>query len=147
MYAVQQLADGDHADGGVFGDHFATEQSTFDCDQHARVDQDSHGSPVGGGPTLRRISSRSLRNSSSEGGNDAKISRIRSGGSSLSGRGGLITAIVAPLRVTSISSPALTRFRTSENERDTSVAVIFVTSKILSDKSDIYSSATTADLP
>lgn len=50
--------------------------------------------------------------------------------------GGPITATEAPLRVNSISSPAATRVNSSEKFRAASVAVMWATVRIVSDKSE-----------
>ena len=124
MDAVQQLADGDDADRTIL---WANEQLERRCrllplpvDQEVGVDQD--GQELSVGPTDFRIARRSSANSSSTGGAEASSSRNRAAESSRT-LGGASTATGAPARVTSISSPAATRFSTSEKRRATSVAL------------------------
>lgn len=137
VHAVQQLADGDDADRALLGT-----DETLECgaklvslplDQQVGVDQ--NGQELSGGAVDPRIARASSAKSSSTGGAVASSSRKRSGESSRA-FGGVITATGAPARVTSISSPAATRFRTSEKRRATSVALNRTTSRVISDKSD-----------
>ena len=131
--AVQQLADRDHADCTLL----LTDQSfehlgallALPLDQQARVDPDGQGFS-GAEPDSRRICRRSSAKSSTTGGAEAISSRNRAAGSRRV-RGGAMTATGAPLRITSISSPVATRFRTSEKLRATSVAVKRVTSRFI----------------
>jgi hypothetical protein len=122
---VEQLADGDDANRAIFVADKCLERSCapfpLPLDQETGVDQDGQGFS-GIRPASRRICLRSSANFSSTGGADASNSRNRAAGSSL-GLGGAISATGAPARVTSISSPAATRFNTSEKFRATSVAV------------------------
>src|SRR5439155_25576499 len=84
------------------------------------------GQGLSGGPTSARISRRSVANASSGVGPVASSSRKRS---ALIRRslGDVITATGAPARVISNSSPAATRFRSSEKRRAASVAESRVT--------------------
>ena len=77
-------------------------------------------------PAPVRIARRSTAKSSSIDGAAASNSRNRLASISRT-RGGEITATGAPARVTSISSPAATRLRTSEKRRATSVALSLAT--------------------
>lgn len=126
--AVQQFARGHHADSPLVVADERVESGgiarTFPVDQEVRVDQDGQGAPSGS-PTDRRRARMSSTKVSSTGGADARSSRNRSA-ESRRARGGAMTATWAPARVTSISSPAATRFSTSENFRATSVALIRV---------------------
>ncbi|HZQ64777.1 MAG TPA: hypothetical protein VFA66_06090 [Gaiellaceae bacterium] len=124
MHPVQQLADRDHADRS-----FLRADKCLECraglvalplDQEVGVDQD--GQELSGGAVDLRIARTSSTKSASTGGADASSSRNRSGDSNRA-FGGMITATGAPARVTSISSPPATRFRTSEKRRATSVAL------------------------
>jgi hypothetical protein len=124
--SVEQLADADDADRPFLVAREPLEDGAsgpFPVDQQIGVDQDGQAG-ASGGPTERRSSRTSSANASSTGGAEASSSRNRSAERTRS-FGGAITAIGAPARVTSISSPDETRFSTSENRRATSVAVIF----------------------
>src|ERR1700751_3570167 len=131
MNPVQQLTDCNHADRAVLLAKNPLDLRTADTvphvDQQVRVDQDGHDGS--GGATSSRSSRSSVAKRSSGGGAVAISSRKRSGDISRA-LGGAITATGAPARVTSISSPAATRLRTSENPRAASVAVIRVTSPV-----------------
>jgi hypothetical protein len=126
---VKQLADGDDADRpflvadeGVKGRGV---RSTLAIDEDVGIDQD--GQTSSGGPTDARTFLTSSAKSESIGGAACKRSRNRR---ELRKRvlGGESTATAAPLRVISISSPAATRFRTSEKLRAASVAEMRATS-------------------
>lgn len=122
MDSVQQLAHRDDADRALLlrGDPVESVRPPFSLDQDVRVDQD--GQELSTGPASARIARRSFTKSSSTGGADRMSSRKRSAESSRT-LGGPMTATVAPLRVISISSPAVARFRRSEKLRAASVAV------------------------
>jgi hypothetical protein len=124
VHTVQELADGDHADRALLRADESLEVCTklvpLPLNQEAGVDQD--GQELSGGAVDRRIARASSAKSSSTDGADASSSRKRSGESSLA-FGGVITATGAPARVTSISSPDMTRFNTSEKRLATSVAL------------------------
>jgi hypothetical protein len=140
MHPVQELTDGDHADRTILvaNQHLERRGAPFalPLDQEPCIDQDGQGLS-GIRPASRRRRRRSSANASSTGGAEARSSRNRAAGRSL-GLGGAINATGAPARVTSISSPAATRFSTSEKLRATSVAVNRVTADSLSDKSDLH---------
>lgn len=125
MYAVEQLADRDHADGALLVPNEQLEcggsLASLPLDQQTCVDQDGQGLS-GAVPASRRIRRTSSANSSSTGGAVARSSRTRAAETRRT-RGGVITATGAPARVTSISSPWAMRFNTSEKLRATSVAV------------------------
>ncbi len=122
MNPVQQLAHRDHADRPLFvADDFVDHGTrALTGDEQVGIDQDGQG--LSGGPTSARIARRSSAKSGSSGGAASRSSRNCA---ALTSRilGGAITATDAPARVTSISSPAETRLRTSENRRATSVAL------------------------
>lgn len=124
MHAVQQLADGDDADRVLLvrDERFELPRTglPLPIDQQVGVDQDGQG--ASGAPTESRIARASATKSSSTGGAEASSSRNLSAERSRA-LGGEMTATGAPARVTSISSPAATRFRTSEKRRATSVAL------------------------
>lgn len=127
--AVEQLAHGDDADRPLFVADERLElggPGALPRDQNRCVDQDGQG--LSGGPTDVRSARISSANSASTEGADAMIARNRSAERSR-GFGGEMTATGAPARVTSISSPAETRFSTSEKRRATSVAVSRITSE------------------
>ena len=86
----------------------------LELDEQIGVDQQGHGSP--GGPALSRSARTSLAKPSSVPGAPAMSSRNRCAETTLA-LGGTIAATDTPLRVTSISSPAATRLRTSEKLR------------------------------
>jgi hypothetical protein len=121
--AVEQLADGDDADRTrLVADKLLERRRLvpLPLDQDVCVDQDGQASS--GGPTERRIVRTSSAKSSSTGGADPTNSRNRSADRTRA-FGGAMTATGAPARVTSISSPAATRFKISEKRRATSVAL------------------------
>ncbi|HEY3727545.1 MAG TPA: hypothetical protein VGL51_10250 [Solirubrobacteraceae bacterium] len=137
MDAVEQLADRDYADcSRLLPDNpipFRRADASFEVDEQVCVDQDGH--EACGASTVSRSARTSSANSSSGVGALAMSSRNRSAEIRRCA-GAEITATAAPLRVTSISSPAATRLSTSENERAASVAVMRGTTATLSDKSD-----------
>jgi hypothetical protein len=126
MDAVEQFADRDDADRSLFVSEQRLEllTGTFPLDEHARVNQDGQGSS--GTPISARMRSTSRANSSSTSGAEVSSSRNLAA-DIVRDRGGPITATVALLRVTENSSPAATRFRSSEKRLAASVALILVT--------------------
>jgi hypothetical protein len=83
MYAVEELADRDHADGPLLvADQLISpiDLATLASDKEIRVDQDAQ--EPSGGPVSARIRRRSAANSSSIGGADSSSSRNRAGGRS-----------------------------------------------------------------
>jgi hypothetical protein len=121
--AVEQLADRDDADRTRLVADKLLEHGrlvSLPLDEDVGVDQDAQASS--GGPTERRIVRTSSAKSSSMGGADRTSSRNRSADTTRA-FGGPMTATGAPARVTSISSPAATRFKISEKRRATSVAL------------------------
>jgi hypothetical protein len=122
MDAVEELADCDDADRPVFvaGERIDRLSAALTVDEDTGVDQDGQG--LSGGPSSIRARRTSSSKSRSTGGAVATIARKCSLDTSRV-FGGPITATVAPLRVTSISSPRETRFRILEKFRATSVAV------------------------
>src|SRR5207302_629406 len=127
--AVQQLADGDHADCArlVAGSRVRSFLAALDRDEDIGDDQDGQGSS--GAATARRISVRSRANSSSIGGAEA-ISAWNRSAERKRAWGVPITATGAPARVISISSPSSTRLSRSEKERAASVALSRATSAV-----------------
>lgn len=120
--ALQQLADGDDADRALLVADESLDRRTLALvrDEQVGVDQDGQG--LSGGPTSSRMARTSSAKSRSTGGAVSSNSRKRAAPISRS-VGGEITATGAPARVISISSPAATRFRTSEKRRAASVAL------------------------
>src|SRR6266545_4096123 len=118
--AVQELAHSDDADRGVLFDRNRSRDAPFALDENPGVNQD--GQELSAGPMRDLLSRRSTANSSSTGGADPRSSRSRSG-ERRRVLGGPITAIVVPLRVTSIASPSATRLRIAEKLRAVSVAL------------------------
>lgn len=120
--ALQQLADRDDADRALLVADDSLDRRTLALvdDEQVGVDQDGQG--LSGGPTSARIARTSSAKSRSTGGAAPSNSLNRAAPISRS-RGGEITATGAPARVISISSPAATRFNTSEKRRAASVAL------------------------
>ena len=131
VHAVQQLAYRDDADRALLVAEQAIDLrrtgTVLEVDQQVGVDQDGHNGS--GGATVLRSARSSPANSSSGAGAVAISSRNRSADSSRV-FGGVIVATGAPARVTSTSSPAATRFKTSEKLRAASVAVIRDTTRV-----------------
>jgi hypothetical protein len=119
---MQQLADSDDADRPLLGADQSLDRRTLPLvrDEEVCVNQDGQG--LSGGPTEARIARTSSAKSRSTGGAASSNSRNRAASTRRS-LGGEITATGAPARVISISSPAATRFRTSEKRRAASVAL------------------------
>jgi hypothetical protein len=135
--AVKELAHRDDADCALFLADECLEPfcilAPLPPDEDVGVDQD--GQAPSGGRTDRRSARTSSAKSSSTCGAARMRSRNRSADSTRA-FDGLITATGAPERTTSISSPAATRLRMSENRRATSVALSLVMVQSVSDKSD-----------
>ncbi len=126
MDSVQQFTDRDDTDRSLLIPDECLDHGAFALvrDEQIGVDQDGQG--FSGGPASARIARTSAAKSSSTGGAAASSSRKRAASINRI-RGGAITATAAPARVISISSPAATRFRTSEKRRATSVALSLAT--------------------
>jgi hypothetical protein len=115
MDSVQEFADGEGADRALLISHerldLLRSNTALAVDEEIGVDQDDPA--LSGGPTEFLSSRRSSAKRASTGGADAIKSRNCSAATKRT-REGASTAIGAPLRVISISSPSATRFRMSE---------------------------------
>jgi hypothetical protein len=115
MDSVQEFADDDDTDRALLISNerldLLRSNTALAVDEEVGVDQD--GQALSRGPTEFLSSRRSSAKRVSTGGADAIKSRNRSAARKRT-RQGASTAIGAPLRVISISSPSATRFRMSE---------------------------------
>jgi hypothetical protein len=137
MRAVQQLRDRDHADRAALGCDEIGDRCpvTLRIDQDVGVDQEGQGGGSGATRESCRIRRTSLTYSSSTPGAVTMISRKRSADVRRT-RGGPMDAAGSPARVTSNSSPAKARVRTSAKFLDASLAVTRAMTGTVSDISD-----------
>ena len=130
VHPLKEFADGDDADGPALLTDCPLDlrvgYTALEVDEQVGVDHDGQASS--GGPADSRAARMSFTKSGSSGGALAMSSRNRSAEISRD-FDAEITATVAPLRVSSISSPPATLLSTSEKLREASVAVIRVTTE------------------